>query len=371
MMGHDHLEISHNLVLSTRLAQLELILSTAADGIVAIDKDGRYFYVNEAAAKILGVPKGEILKKTFEQIPWKMTDLKGEPLQPEETAFMQVLQAQCGVYGIKLAIEREDGERIIILTNAAPFYGASENFDGMVAVFSDVTEQHETQERIKVFHHTLAHDLRGPLTVIMGHAEILQNAIATGGVGPSHLQNLDEILNGAEKMNKMIEDLVDAARMEGGQFNLEKVVINLKSFVLDLLLRAEGILPPNRLEVQIPDDLPRVDADTDRLERIFQNLLSNALKFSPPESKVIIQAQRTRNEITVSVADKGKGIAPEDCSRLFRRYFQLRGEKTSAGVGLGLYISRLLVEAHGGRIWVVSKVGEGSTFRFTLPIASS
>lgn len=369
-MDQNSLEISRNLALCTRLAQLERILSTAADGIVAIDKAGRYFYVNEAAENILGVPKEEILNKTFEQISWKMTDLKGEPLQPVETAFMQVLQAQCGVYGIKLVIEHDDGGRIVILTNAAPLYDTAGAFDGMVAVLSDITEQHETQERIKIFHHTLAHDLRGPLTVIMGHAEMLQDAFETGSVASAHLQNVAEILSGAEKMNKMIEDLVDAARMEGGQFNLEKVAVDLKAFVLDLLLRSERVIPVDRLEVQIPDDLPSVSADPDRLERIFQNLLSNALKFSPPSTKVIIQAQRTRNEITVSVNDKGTGIAPKDCSRLFRRYFQVKGEKAVRGVGLGLYISRLLVEAHDGRIWVVSKLGEGSTFRFTLPIVS-
>ncbi|TLM65863.1 MAG: PAS domain S-box protein [Deltaproteobacteria bacterium] len=355
---------------AVRLAQLERILSTATDGIVAIDKQGRYFYANEAAERILGIPKAEILRRTFDQVPWKITSLKGNPLPLEETAFQKVLQAQSGVYGIKLAIEREDGQRVITLTNAAPLYDAAGTFDGMVAVFTDISEQHEIQERINAFHHTLAHDLRGPLTVIIGHAEILKEVLGTGRADSGSLQNLSEILNGAEKMNKMIEDLVDSARLEGGQFTLAKTAVDLKRFLLTLLHCAEGAIPADRLAVEIPEDLPWVAADPDRLERIFQNLLSNALKFSPAGSKVIVQARRADDEIIVSVTDKGKGIAPEDCSHLFRRYFQVKGEQSAKGAGLGLYISRLLVEAHGGHIWVVSKVGEGSTFHFTLPVTN-
>ena len=114
-----------------------------------------------------------------------------------------------------------------------------------------------------------------------------------------------------------------------------------------------------------------MSADPVRLERIFLNLISNALKFSPPVSKVLIEARETVNgDVLISISDQGKGISDEDSVRLFKRFFQADSTKASDGVGLGLYISRLLVEAHGGRIWVESIVGKGSTFRFALPVAT-
>lgn len=369
-MPQNTTRVDKTLLHNHRLAQLERILSTATDGIIAVDKDGRYFYANEAAERLLGVSKGELLDKTFDQLNLKISNLKGHPLPIDETAFHKVLNTQSGVYGLKLVIERDDGESVVTLTNAAPLYDYSGEFDGMVAIFTDITEQNEIQERINAFHHTLAHDLRGPLTVISGHAEMLKDAIDTGTVNSISLQNIVEILDGAEKMNRMIEDIVDSSRLEGGQFLLEKEPVNLKTFVFSLMSNSAAIIPSRRLIIDIPDDLPPVSADPDRLERIFQNLLSNALKFSSPDSEVIVQVRKEDNDLSVSVTDKGKGIAPEDCSQLFKRYFQVKGAKTSRGVGLGLYISRLLVEAHGGHIWVESKIGKGSTFQFTLPIGS-
>jgi signal transduction histidine kinase len=279
------------------------------------------------------------------------------------------LQENKSIYGLKIVIERPDGERIVIATNAAPLYDSAGHFDGVVGVFTDVTEQHELQKRNIVFHYIVAHDLRVPLTVIQGHAETLKEALREGGAKGPILRNVDGILEGAKKMEVMIKDLVDTSRIEGGQVHLEKESVNLETFVWSLLQSSREGIDVNRLITQIPQNLPPISADPDRLERILLNLLGNALKFSPPESKVIIQARKVDGEITISVTDQGKGIPPEDCSRLFKRFSQIKGAQPSSGVGLGLYICRLLVEAHGGRIWVESTLGQGSTFHFTLPVA--
>jgi PAS domain S-box-containing protein len=361
-------ETEESLPKSAKFTPFERILEAATDGIVTLDKQGKYTYANAAAERILGVPRKSILQRTFDQAAWKLSTLRGDPLPDEETPFKRVLQENKGVYGLKLIIERPDGERIIISTNAAPLYDAAGHFDGVVGIFTDVTEQHELQERNTTFHHTVAHDLRNPLTVIQGHAGMLKEALLQGKFGGTVLQNVDAILEGTGKMENMIQDLADTARIEGGQVPLEKESIALEAFVWSLLKGSRKSMDLNRIVTQIPQGLPSVVADPARLERILQNLLGNALKFSPPESKVTIQARESHGEITISVTDFGKGIAPEDCSRLFKRFFQIKGSQPPIGVGLGLYISRLLVEAHGGRIWVESKLGGGSTFHFTLPI---
>jgi len=347
----------------------ERILETATDGIISLDKEGKFTFANAAAERILGVPRKAILQRIFDQVAFKLSTLRGEPLPEEETPFKRVLQEKTGVYGLKMLMERPDGEKIIISANVAPLFDVAGHFEGMVGVFTDVTEQHELQELNNAFHYTLAHDLRNPLTVIQGHAEMLQDTLRNNKSRGTVSQNIEGILEGSKKMEKIIQDLLDTARIEGGQAPLEKEPIALESFVWSLLERSVNTIDLNRMVTQMPHDLPPVLADPARLERIFQNLLSNALKFSPPGSKIVILARQVGSEISISVTDRGKGIAPEDCSRIFKRFFQVRGPQSSQGVGLGLYISKLLVEAHGGRIWVESKLSESSTFYFTLPIA--
>ena len=171
-------------------------------------------------------------------------------------------------------------------------------------------------------------------------------------------------------MNRMIQDLVDAARQEAGLLKLERRPVDLREALLSLIERLATTFDTQRIRVVAPDDLPRVLADADRLERILTNLLSNALKYSPPGSEVTITLERRGGEVVTSIRDRGPGIAPDELPHLFERYY--RGPAARAapeGLGLGLYITRMLVEAHGGHIWAESQVGAGSTFSFSLPIA--
>jgi PAS domain S-box-containing protein len=136
------------------VTEFEQILESATDGIVALDKEGRYTYANAAAEKILGVPRELILSRNFNQAEWKLSTLKGAPLSDEETPFNKVLQGNQAIFGLKLIIERPDGEKVVTSTNAAPLYDAAGQFNGVVGVFTDVTEQYELQERNIAFQHT-------------------------------------------------------------------------------------------------------------------------------------------------------------------------------------------------------------------------
>jgi len=183
------------------------------------------------------------------------------------------------------------------------------------------------------------------------------------------VQVCNELLKGTQRMNRMTEDLVEMARVEGGELKVEKAPLEFDAFIRLTVARAEGALETGRLQIEIPQGLPLVQADSDRLERILLNLLSNALKYSSRETPVKIEACRKSGELEISVIDHGQGIAPEDLPRIFDRFSRVKGERRADSVGLGLYITRKLVEAHGGRIRVESTPGEGSTFRFTLPLA--
>lgn len=167
----------------------------------------------------------------------------------------------------------------------------------------------------------------------------------------------------------MIQDLVDTARLEAGHLELKKQPTSLEHFMYGLLERATGAVDAQRIRMEVPAGLSPVLADPNRLERIVMNLLSNALKYSPAESTVLVTAESRDGEATVSIADQGEGIAPEDLPHIFERFYRARSAREAQGAGLGLYITKMLVEAHGGRIWVRSELGKGSTFYFTLPAA--
>nr|NIQ98436.1 hypothetical protein [Desulfuromonadales bacterium]NIS44303.1 hypothetical protein [Desulfuromonadales bacterium] len=174
------------------------------------------------------------------------------------------------------------------------------------------------------------------------------------------------ILDGTRRMTLMIEDLVDTARLDGGHLALEREAIRLSDFLGEILEHSDKIIDLDRLTVDVAEDLPTVFADANRLERIFMNLLTNACKYSPPDSPVRITARTETDCVRIAVIDKGRGIDEGDLPHIFDRFYRVKGENRKDRVGLGLYIARMLVEAHGGRIGAESVPGRGSTFFFTL-----
>ncbi|HEX2922708.1 MAG TPA: HAMP domain-containing sensor histidine kinase, partial [Chloroflexota bacterium] len=253
-------------------------------------------------------------------------------------------------------------------SHGKPLYGL-----GMV---EDISERKAVErERVEllasreVYVHTISHDLRSPLTVIQGQAQMLRRLLDMDDQEAARRRSVEAIFTGARRMNTMIQDLVDSARMESGQLRLSREALDLVAFMCELLERFGEVMECSRVRVKAPERLPRVAADPDRLERIVVNLLSNALKYSPPGSPVTVQIRQRGGEVGISVTDQGRGIPPEESASLFQRFRRVGGERKE-GLGLGLYIAKGLVEAHGGRIWVQSEVGKGSTFSFTLPVVT-
>ncbi|PLX88690.1 MAG: hypothetical protein C0614_02355 [Desulfuromonas sp.] len=174
------------------------------------------------AERIWGVRRAQILKRKFNEASLKLTTIKGQPLSNEETPFKRALKDGQAVYNLKCIVERPDGEKIIIATNAAPLYDTKGQVEGVVGIIADITEQHELQERNNTFLHTIAHDLRSPLTVIQGYGEFLQQTLQEGGADNTALQCVVEVLKGSEKRGAMIEELVDTARLEGAIVKVQK-----------------------------------------------------------------------------------------------------------------------------------------------------
>jgi signal transduction histidine kinase len=219
------------------------------------------------------------------------------------------------------------------------------------------------QEQREDLLRAVSHDLRTPLQVVMLQAVwLLRSAVTT-----RDRKAAEAIITAGRHMGEMIGELVDSAQLESGWLPVATKPVALHAIVSDFLGVTDGALDTKRVTVDIVGDLPAVQGDPERLARVVQNLVGNALKYSGPETHVTVRGWHAGGEVIITVSDNGEGIPAGDVGRVFERFY--RGSRAGArdGLGLGLYISRLIVEAHGGRIWCESTVGEGSTFAFALP----
>ncbi|MHB1159944.1 MAG: sensor histidine kinase [Chloroflexota bacterium] len=350
------------------LAELDATLASIVDGLVLYDATGRITRMNPVAERLLGFSSEQREQPLQEHLALLRPETpEGKPLPPEEEPITRALHGEM-VHGLVIVLHTPDGRTVWVSTSAGPIC-THDRLLGAVVTFSDITPLHQLQEQREDLLRTIAHDLRTPLTAIQGQAQLLQRLAARVEEDGRLVKSAETIVTNAKRMNVMIQDLVDAVRFESGQLRLQMQPVDLESLVSRLLETTADVLDVERVKVKIPEGLPPVKADPNRLERILINLLSNALKYSPPETEVVVSAKRRDSCLQVSVADKGIGMAPEDLPHLFERFYRTRGARKAEGLGLGLYITRMLVEAHGGKIWVESKLGKGSTFSFTLPLA--
>jgi signal transduction histidine kinase len=217
----------------------------------------------------------------------------------------------------------------------------------------------ETTDQREDLLRAVSHDLRNPLQIVFIQAQRLQRDAVD-----DRRRRAAAIITAGRRMDRMLRDLADSARAESGRLDIAPSPIALHPFVGDLLATSDGVIDAARVENAVPPGLPPVLADPDRLDRIFANLVGNALKYS--RERVVVRAAEDGDAVRVTVEDRGPGISDGDLPRIFERYY--RGQRHEGeGLGLGLYIVRKMVEAHGGRIWAHSEAGVGSSFCFTLP----
>jgi len=235
------------------------------------------------------------------------------------------------------------------------------------ALEASIGERERLLAQMDTFVHLVSHDLRAPLTIISGHMSLIRERVADRA-DPSLQMSVDTIARAVRRMDVMIDDLVTASRLEGGQLLLVRMPIDFAAFLPDFLERSARVLDVQRVQLELPSVLPPISADADRLERILTNLLSNAQKYSDPGTPAWVRAHPAGTMLCITVADQGHGIAADDLPYLFEKFHRAASSRKAEGIGLGLYITRLLVEAHGGRVWVESEVGKGSRFFVMLPV---
>jgi signal transduction histidine kinase len=216
----------------------------------------------------------------------------------------------------------------------------------------------------------VAHDLRNPLNTIFMSAQFLSE-IVPDSERPTEAKQISIVRRAAERMNQLIQDLLEVKRIESGRLTIEKRDIDPSAVIQEALdiLKPIAAASSLSLESDIAPGTPRISVDPPRIQQVLSNLVGNAIKFTPAGGQIILRATPGENEAHFVVADTGPGIAPDQLPHIFGRFYQ--GKRTDRrGIGLGLAIAKGIVEAHGGRIWVESQLGAGSSFFFTVPVAN-
>lgn len=238
---------------------------------------------------------------------------------------------------------------------------------GLAGYARDVSDRRQLEQERQGFIHLVTHDVRTPLSALLNAAEALEHSMARRAL-EKEAEQAGRIIRSARSIDSLIRDLLESARLSSGRLNLSFAPVDLSELVLDLSGRWGGPHDPRRVVLQLGTEPLRVWSDAAALERAVVNLVSNALKYSGEGAPVRVSTERCDRNAVLSVSDQGVGIPADELPRVFERNFRGRTRGQREGLGLGLYIVQLIVEAHGGRVWAESEVGVGSTFRLSLPL---
>jgi two-component system phosphate regulon sensor histidine kinase PhoR len=334
--------------------KLEAVLANMTDGIIIADAQGTILRVNPAAARMFNTAANQALGKSLIEVV-------------RQHQFVE-LWRKCQQTGEQQSLSLEVAtERLFVQAIASPL---GKDMEGAVLlVFQDLTRIRKLETVRRDFVSNVSHELRTPLASVKALAETLhEGALEDPPAARRFLQQMESEI---DNITQLVHELLELSRIESGRVPLERRSINpcefLKRGIERMQMQAERAGLSLRLECT--EQLPEVNADPERIQQVLVNLIHNAVKFTRPGGEIVVTATPRDHDVIVAVRDTGVGIAPEELTRIFERFYKADRSRSGGGTGLGLSIARHLVEAHGGRIWAESELDKGSVFYFTLPAA--
>jgi PAS domain S-box-containing protein len=346
----------------------EAIIRNTADGIAIIDHQRRVVDFNPALQQLIGWPREEALGVSCSEFFHGRN--AGKDSICEKGCPFSLTASQDDSLLVEHPITTRDGRQLDVQVSYGPIRDEAGEVSRVIAVVRDISRQKALERLRSEFVSTVSHEFRTPLALIKGYiATLLRQDLALGDeTRKRFLRNTDEA---ADRLSRLIDELLSVSRIEAGRLELELQPLDLRELVAGVLERLRLEASHCQLVAQLPPQELVVQADSDKVERVLLNLLTNAIKFSPEGGTVTVEVQWAKAPpgVLISVTDQGSGIPPEHLDRVFDKFYRAGDDlvKKTKGVGLGLYICKSIVEHHGGRIWVESTPGEGSTFKFTLP----
>jgi signal transduction histidine kinase len=326
-------------------------LDSLSTGVIFTDCSGILTFMNRKAEILLHVFKETVIGKRIDMLPLR-------------TPLYKVLSEDCRDYPLEMNICGR-----VLQVRSSEVLSSAKVLLGSIYELSDVTAERDEKRSREEFVAKMTHDLKSPLMVLQGYVQAIKLGM-WGDIHPKLQKTLEDMERSGKSLYSMIEDLLDVYRLEMG-------LVQIKRLPCDLSALLESCCHDRQLEadeqgvslvVKLPRKLQQVELDTKQFSRVFANVVGNAVKFTPRGGKVTVSAQIRQGNFRVSVKDTGIGIAESDTSAVFKKYFRTELAAGFKGSGLGLALSKEIVEAHGGTIEVESVVGKGSVFTIIAPI---
>ena len=338
--------------------RLHSILSYMTDGVLATNRRGKITMINDMAKKQLGVQKEDVLNKSILEL-----------LKIEDEYELRDLITQIP----ELIIDSQDanGEYLSLRVRFALIRRESGFISGLVAVLHDTTEQEKEERERRLFVSNVSHELRTPLTSVKSYLEALDEGALSEPVAPDFIKvSLDE----TNRMMRMVTDLLHLSRIDNATSHLDVELINFTAFITFILNRFDQIRGQDEeKKYELVRDYPItsvwIEIDTDKMTQVIDNILNNAIKYSPDGGKITVTMKTTDDQMILSISDQGLGIPKQDLPRIFDRFYRVDRARSRAqgGTGLGLAIAKEIIKQHEGFIWAKSEYGKGSTFTIVLP----
>ncbi|RRN47717.1 cell wall metabolism sensor histidine kinase VicK [Streptococcus halitosis] len=338
--------------------RLHSILSYMTDGVLATNRRGQITMINDMAKKQLGVQKEDVLNKSILEL-----------LKIEDEYELRDLITQIP----ELTIDSQDanGEYLSLRVRFALVRRESGFISGLVAVLHDTTEQEKEERERRLFVSNVSHELRTPLTSVKSYLEALDEGALYDPVAPDFIKvSLDE----TNRMMRMVTDLLHLSRIDNATSKLDVELINFTAFITFILNRFDKMRNQDEeKKYELVRDYPItsvwIEIDTDKMTQVIDNILNNAIKYSPDGGKITVSMKTTDDQMILSISDQGLGIPKQDLPRIFDRFYRVDRARSRAqgGTGLGLAIAKEIIKQHNGFIWAKSEYGKGSTFTIVLP----
>ena len=345
--------------------RLDSVLSHMTDGVIATDRHGNVSIINQMAQDFLNLSADEAINKPISQVLGLGDDYTSQDLISSQS-------------DMQVTVNKGTPDEMILHASFTLIKRVTGFVSGAVCVLHDVTEQIKNEDEQRQFVSNVSHELRTPLTSVRAYIEALsEGAWKDPEIAPKFLQVTQEE---TERMIRMVNDLLVLSRMDRGTTKLELEWVNFTDFVSHLLNRFDMIVEhdkkdpkTNEKKYEIKRELGNqalwIEIDTDQMMRVIDNIMNNAIKYSPDGGTITVRLKQNQNWVLLSISDQGLGIPRKDLGKIFDRFYRADKARSRAqgGTGLGLAIAKEIVTAHGGRIWADSREGHGSTFYISLP----
>ena len=338
--------------------RLHSILSYMTDGVLATNRRGQITMINDMAKKQLGIVKEEALNKSILEL-----------LKIEEEYELRDLITQ--IPELMIDSQNANGEYLSLRVRFALIRRESGFISGLVAVLHDTTEQEKEERERRLFVSNVSHELRTPLTSVKSYLEALDEGALYDPVAPDFIKvSLDE----TNRMMRMVTDLLHLSRIDNATTQLDVELINFTAFITFILnrfdkMRSQDDEKKYELVRDYPINSVWIEIDTDKMTQVIDNILNNAIKYSPDGGKITVSMKTTEDQMILSIKDQGLGIPKQDLPKIFDRFYRVDRARSRAqgGTGLGLAIAKEIIKQHNGFIWAKSEYGKGSTFTIVLP----